>query len=97
MTAYGKFEFRQTTIDEARYIVRQAEEVKSSIGHQATAEIMSKDLDFEVIQSRYEFSQTVDDAALVFKLKKRLEEGQILTVEEIKKIGYCYGLLKRTE
>jgi hypothetical protein len=97
LTAFGKFEFIPLTVAEARAIVNRAERIESAVGHSATAEILSQILDLEIISSRGEFFQTIDDAALVFKLKKRAAEGQILSVEEIERIGYELGLLLRIE
>lgn len=97
LTTFGKFEFVPLSIEEARQIVRRSERVESAVGHAATAEVMSKTLDFEVKPNRTEFFQTVEDKALIFKLKKRAPEGQILNAEEIEKIGYEFGLLSKIE
>jgi hypothetical protein len=93
LTAYGKFDFAPLSVDEARRIIREAETVESAIGHAATAEIMTNLLDYKIEANRIEFFQTVDDTALIFRLKKRINEGQILNREEIEKIGYEFGLL----
>lgn len=97
LTAYGKFEFMSLSVDEARETIRKAELVESAIGHAATAEIMSRLLNYKIETNRIEFFQKVDDAALIFKLKKRIGEGQVLNAEEIEKIGFEFGLLKRLE
>lgn len=97
LTEYGKFKFIRLSIDEARRIIRAAETVESAIGHAATAEIMGEILDYKIETNRIEFYQTPDDAALIFKLKKRTEEGKVLTREEIERIGYEFGLLTRLE
>jgi hypothetical protein len=95
LTVYGKFEFEPISVDEARKVVRQAERVESAIGHAATAEVISGSLDFSVVVNRIELLQAIEDLALVFRLKKRLSEGKILNAEEIEKVGYEFGLLKR--
>jgi hypothetical protein len=97
LTAYGKFEFSPLSIEAAREIVRRAELVESAIGHQATAEIMTRLLDYDVETNRVEFFQTAEDAILVFRLKKRVGEGQVLNLQEIEKIGYEFGLLLRID
>lgn len=97
LTVYGKFEFEQIPVEKAREFIRQAETVESAIGHAATAEVLTKHLEFEVKMNRTEFRQEVGDAALVFRLKTRPAEGKILNVEEIEKIGFEFGLLKSTE
>lgn len=95
LTTYGKFEFEKVSIEKAKKIIHQAEKVESAIGHSATAEVITKTLGFQVEMSRIEFHQMIGDIALVFKLKRRPEEGKILNVEDIKKIGFDFGLLKR--
>lgn len=97
LTAYGKFEFEPLSIDEARKIIREAETVESAIGHAATAEIMTNLLDYKVETNRAEFFQSVEDVALIFRLKKRIGEGKVLNAEEIESIGYEFGLLKKLE
>ncbi|HSK70434.1 MAG TPA: DUF1874 domain-containing protein [Pyrinomonadaceae bacterium] len=97
LTTYGKFDFAPLSVDEARRVIREAEIVESAIGHAATAEILSELLDFKVETRRIEFFQTIDDAALVFRLKKRVGEGQVLNREEIERTGYEFGFLKRLE
>lgn len=97
LTAYGKFDFAPLSVDEARQIVRQAQRVESAIGHATTAEIMSRLLDYKVETNRIEFFQTVEDVALIFRLKKRIGEGQVLSAEEIEAIGYEFGILQRQQ
>lgn len=97
LTTYGKFEFTRLSVDEAKEIIHQAETVESAIGHAATAGIMTSLLDYKVETNRIEFFQTVEDVALIFRLKRRVSEGQVLNAEEIERIGYELGLLKRLE
>ena len=42
-----------------------------------------------------EWKQDSGNQALIFKLNGRPEEGKILSVEEIKEIGYEFGLLTK--
>lgn len=97
LTAYGKFEFELLSVKQAKEIVHQADQVESAVGHAATAEIMSVLLDYKIEANRIEFFQTIEDVALIFKLKKRIGEGQVLSLEEIEKVGYEFGLLTRLE
>lgn len=93
LTSYGIFEFVRISIDDAKKIIRESQNVESGIGHAATAEIMSELLDYRIETNRIEFFQTAEDKALIFRLKKRIGEGQVLNREEIEKIGYEFGLL----
>lgn len=97
LTTFGKFDFAPLSVDEAQKIIREAETVESAIGHHATAEIMTRLLDYKVETNRIEFFQTVEDVALIFRLKRRVGEGKVLSAEEIEEIGYEFGLLKKLE
>ena len=68
----------------------------SAVGHQSTAEILSELLGVNVPVNRQNYFQPPNSQALVFKLKTRAPEGQILSRAEIEKIGYEFGLLSRT-
>ncbi len=94
LTAYGTYNFQQISLTEARELVKNAE-ISSAIGHAATAEILSELLGIKVEANRIEFVQNVEDVALIFKLKTRIEEGKILTRAEIEEIGYEFGILRR--
>jgi len=101
LTSYGTFRFELLSFDEAREIVhkykKENKEIVSAVGHQATAEVMSEILEFTVEKKRLNFSQNIDEAALIFKLKTRAEEGEILSRAEIEEIGYEFGLLTKIE
>jgi hypothetical protein len=97
LTSFGTFEFAQISTQEAREIIAEAETVESAIGHAATAEIMTELLDYKVETNRIEFLQTTEDSALIFRLKKRIGEGQVLNRVEIEKIGYDFGLLTKVK
>jgi len=100
ITAHGTFEFQKLSLKEAREIVAGFQtancKISSAIGHAATAELMTMLLKFPVPQNRIDFIQTIEDAALIFKLKKRAPEGVILMRDELEEIGYELGLLTRT-
>jgi hypothetical protein len=70
--------------------------IQSAIGHRTTAELLSGLLDYQVAVNRMDFKQTVETIALVFKLKGRPPEGEILSREELEAMGYEFGLLRRT-
>ncbi|HLM61008.1 MAG TPA: DUF1874 domain-containing protein [Pyrinomonadaceae bacterium] len=95
LTTFGKFDFAPISVDEARKIIGEAETVESAIGHAATAEIMTRLLDYKVETNRIEFFQTAEDITLIFRLKRRIGEGKVLSAEEIEEIGYEFGMLKK--
>lgn len=94
LTTAGLYELQDISLDDARELVK-ANELDSAIGHASTAEIMSTLLGVEVPVNRQMFVQNVNQTALVFKLNGRPEEGKILSVEEIERIGYKFQLLTR--
>lgn len=100
ITAPGSYLYEPLTLQEARLLVANfkaaGREIQSAIGHQATAELMTTLLKYPVPNNRIELSQTTEDIALVFKLKRRAPEGVILSRQEIEEIGYELGLLMRT-
>jgi hypothetical protein len=101
LTTFGDFRFERLSLKQAQDLIKQfaddeTKQIESAIGHSATAEVLTDLLGFEVKTNRIEFLQTIEDAALVFKLKKRASEGVVLNREEIEKIGYEFGLLTKT-
>lgn len=94
LTVYGTFEFVPMTLDEAQKLVRE-NEVQSAIGHQSTAEILTKLLGIEIEVNRKEYLQQTGESALIFKLRSRPPEGRILNCAEIEESGYDFGILRR--
>lgn len=69
----------------------------SAIGHEATAEIMTKLLGVKIPFNRIQFKQEISQKAIVFKLNIRPTEGIVLSKEEIERIGYSLKLMERLE
>ena len=61
---------------------------QSAIGHQSTAEVLSKLLNINVPTNRVAIKADYGDMLIVFTLNARLPEGKVLDVSEIEKIGY---------
>ncbi|MCL7388729.1 MAG: DUF1874 domain-containing protein [Thaumarchaeota archaeon] len=61
-------------------------EVISAIGHQTTAQVLSKLLGFEVPAQRISVEFDKGDVAIAFALDFRLPEGKVLSDEELKRI-----------
>jgi len=97
LTAYGTFDYKLITLEEARRTVREADAVQSAIGHSSTAEILAELLEFPVDKNRFEYKQETGETALIFRLKQRPPEGRILSREEIEEIGYEFGVLRRLQ
>ncbi|MDM7320298.1 MAG: DUF1874 domain-containing protein [Fervidobacterium sp.] len=56
---------------------------ESAVGHQATAEVLTNLLGIEVPANRTQIKLQPGDILIVFQLSVRLQEGQILSREEV--------------
>lgn len=96
ITTEGEYKLETITLEEARKLVQENQgNLDSAIGHEATADIMTTLLGVEVQYNRQQFEQQQGQKALVFKLNERVQEGKILSVEDIEQIGYKFQLLTR--
>lgn len=95
VTVEGLFRSRTLSVAEARALVR-TQGFASAIGHAQTATIVAELLGIECAMNRCEFRQLPGQHALVFRLARRLEEGQVLhTREDIERVGYSFMLITR--
>lgn len=96
VTTDGQYSLETISIDDAIRIVEDnLNNLDSAIGHDSTAQIMTKLLNARIKSNRQEFAQEVGQVALIFKLNSRPPEGKILTREEIEEIGYSWKVLTR--
>jgi len=51
----------------------------------------------EIPVNRVSIAMRPGDVAVIFRVKQRLEEGEVLTEEELRNTPYEIGLLKREE
>lgn len=100
VTAYGLYKYEPVTLSDAKALLFEYQQtnrpVESFVGHQETADFLTSLLKFPVMFNRMDYEQALDDLALVFKLRSRVDEGHILNGEEIEEMGYDFGLLSRT-
>lgn len=98
LTTAGNYTLVDIDLEEAHELVGLYEDrIDSAIGHESTAQIMTTLLGIDIPVNRQFFQQQIGQQALVFKLNGRPEEGKILTVEDIEKIGYKFQLLTRNK
>jgi len=69
----------------------------SIVGHEATANILSRLLGVEVKAERVRVQLNDGDVVVVFQLLQRLPEGKILTEEELENIKYMFYIVKVQE
>lgn len=99
LTAFGSFDYKPISLDEAKTLadrVNAGDGLLSAVGHESTATFLTSLLKVQVPRNPIQFAQEVGQSAIVFKLKGRPPEGKILSIQEIKEIGYEFGLLTRT-
>lgn len=94
VTTFGNYTYFPIPIESAKILINAAN-FSSYVGHESTAEIISKLLEKPVGYNRKELKQKIGQVALVFRLKKRPPEGVVLSIEEVHKIGYEFGILYR--
>jgi hypothetical protein len=101
LTSFGTYSYESLTLAEARTLASEFQQegktTQSAIGHQSTAALLATLLGIPVAVNRMEFKQSVNDIALVFKLKGRPPEGKVLSHEELEEMGYEFGLLTRID
>ncbi|MEM0458930.1 MAG: DUF1874 domain-containing protein [Thermofilaceae archaeon] len=61
-------------------------EIVNAIGHASTVAVTNTMCNTDLIPNRIEIKLENGDELLIFQLKKRLEEGRILTADEVKKM-----------
>lgn len=68
----------------------------SAIGHASSANLLSAILEIDVPTNRVNITMQPGDVAIVLRMKPgaRLEEGKVLSKEELEKIPYELGLLE---
>lgn len=93
-TTNGLYRISDLGVEEAKeLIVRHGFE--SAVGHEASAQVLSAILEVEVPMNRIEYFQAVGQKAIALKLNVRPPEGQILSAEEMFKVGFELKLLER--
>jgi len=91
LTNYGEFIYEKVTPEQAHRELLLG--FVSAIGHEATAQLLTKLLKLKVEPNRIQVSMVADDIAIIFKVKTRLPEGRVLTEEELNKVEYELGKL----
>jgi len=81
--------FRKISVEEARQLLEQsAQSFVSAVGHEASAKLLSQLLSVQVPFNRVSVYLNPGDKAIHFFLKSRLQEGKVLSEEELKALDY---------
>lgn len=93
-TTNGLYRISDLGVEEAKELIAR-HGFESAVGHEASAQVLSAILEVEVPMNRIEYSQAVGQKAIALKLNVRPPEGQILSAEEMFKVGFELKLLER--
>lgn len=91
----GKYESVPIKSGDVRFLLENNPFV-SAIGHQSTADLLSKLTDVSIPVNRIAVSLKDGDVMIVFKLKTRLPEGTVLNKEELAKLEYEFSYVSYT-
>jgi hypothetical protein len=100
VTTDGLYRLKTISLTEAQELAQNYQRLDgldSAVGHASTAEILARLLGVEIPVNRQQFEQKTEQVALVFKIKGRIPEGQILSEEQIESIGYDLKILERLQ
>jgi hypothetical protein len=84
--------FGQADLEMAKASVKDG--FYSIIGHQSTADLLSAKLNVEVKLNRENYKKEKDDIVIVCLPSKRLEEGKVLSLEELNQIDIKFWIIK---
>lgn len=94
LTSYGTFEFSgPLAIEDAKKILAQGFE--SAIGHQATADVLSVLFNMPIEVKRQAISMNEGDKAVIFRLLTRIDEGAVLSQQELSKLPFELSILTK--
>ena len=94
ITTDGNYTLTTITTTQAQELT-QNNQILSAVGHEATAQVLTTILGVEVPVNRILFAQEVGQQAIVLKIKGRIPEGKILSLDDIEEIGYDLKLMVR--
>jgi hypothetical protein len=86
------YTYRSISLEDAKAILKTNRH-KSYVGHGPTADLLTRIFDRYIPLNRTSYIQRKGDIAIVVKLKGRIPEGAVLTLDQIKEIGYTFHLL----
>ena len=72
----------------------QSREWQSCIGHESTANLLSSLLDMDIKANRIAVKLDKGDVIIVFQLMQRLEEGRVLSKEELQNLSYKFYIVE---
>lgn len=93
ITTTGTYKMVDLTLAQAN-----KDNLLSAIGHNATADVLTKLLGVDVPANRIVFSQDIGQQAIVLKMRGRLpDDVKDLTIDDMHQIGFDLFLLTRLD
>ena len=83
---------REVSVEDVMKLLSQSNFV-SAVGHQATADVLTKLLNVQIPFNRVQIQLNEGDVLVVFQLLTRLEEGKVLTEDELSKLQFKFLLV----
>jgi hypothetical protein len=95
-TLPGTYVLQRATVEEATDLLEaEPDGFVSAIGHDSTATALGLLLGIDVPVNRIFFEQAEGQVAICLRVRGRLPEGQILTLERLEEVGYDLYRLER--
>ena len=98
MVDEGILKVKKISSEDAKKLVeevrKEGKEIISCVGHQSTAQILSEILGTQIPMNRIAIKLDKGDQLLVLQLKTRLQEGKVLTKEEIENLPMDFYLVE---
>ncbi len=85
--------FNPVSLADAKFFLEDGE-LYSIIGHKATADLLTAKLGVEIKYNRENYIKKKDDRIIVCLPNRRLDEGQVLTQEELQKTDVKFWLVQ---
>lgn len=83
----GVFSCKKITLERAKELYSKAKGITSALGHQGSADAFTA-LGMPADVNRIQATMNTGDKAICLKVLGRIAEGQILTIDELNKIGF---------
>ncbi len=97
LVGYGHYRYSGIDTSEVRAMLKENNFI-SAVGHESTANLLTFLLGIDIPVNRAQIKMEPGDKAVIFRLKSRLAEGQVITsIEEMEAIGYEFSLLEYLE
>lgn len=91
---YGTWEVLPISPSLARHLIRNADEVRSAVGHESTASAMTEIIGTPIAMDRQTVIPIAGDQFICFKLRVRPPEGAILDRATLDQLGYDLVLMQ---